>query len=129
VFYGGFVCYSKACKNAILGVPSSLINETTAVSEPVAKALARGALDRTSCDLALSITGVAGPEPDEDGNPVGLVHIAIATKDSGTGHLACELLGKTPADICTEAITHALTLALEIVPPFRHARERGVKVR
>ena len=77
-FHGGFVVYTKLNKTRALGVDASLIAEYSAVSPEVAKAMARGALKRSPADLAVSITGVAGPEPDEDGNPVGLVHIAVA---------------------------------------------------
>lgn len=113
VFFGGFVSYAKEFKQAILGVPAALIAETTAVSEQVAKAMARGALKATGCDIAIAITGVTGPEPDEDGNPVGRVHVAVALKDRSIGHVACELSGETPGKICGAAIRHALLLALQ----------------
>lgn len=116
VFFGGFVCYAKAYKAAILGVPAPLIDAHTAVSAPVATAMARGALDLTGCALALAITGVAGPEPDEDGNPVGLVHIAVATSDGTLRHMACDFAGRSREDICDAAIVHALRLACEVLP-------------
>lgn len=115
-FFGGFVCYAKAYKAAILGVPAAVIDAHTAVSEPVATAMARGALDLTGCALALAITGVTGPEPDEDGNPVGLVHIAVATRDGTLRHRACDFAGGGREDICNAAIEHALRLACEVLP-------------
>jgi nicotinamide-nucleotide amidase len=78
--HGGFVPYTKANKTSALGVPAALLNARGAVCREVAAAMAEGALARTPADVALAITGVAGPEPDEDGNPVGLVCFAVAQK-------------------------------------------------
>jgi nicotinamide-nucleotide amidase len=80
-FHGGFVCYTKAQKFASLAVPPELIEAQTAVSREVAIAMARGGIDRSPADVCVAITGVAGPEPDEDGNPVGLMHVAVASRD------------------------------------------------
>jgi nicotinamide-nucleotide amidase len=66
--------------SSALGVPTPLLDSRGAVCGEVAAAMAEGALARTPTDLAVAITGVAGPEPDEDGNPVGLVCIAVASK-------------------------------------------------
>jgi nicotinamide-nucleotide amidase len=74
-FLGGFVTYSDAMKTKLLGVPAELIAEHTAVSEPVAKAMAEGARARTGADYGLSITGYAGPE----GAQVGVMFIGLAT--------------------------------------------------
>jgi len=74
---GGFVTYTpkqKCTANA------KLIEQYGAVSAQVADAMARGALERSQADIAVSVTGVAGPEPDERGNPVGLVYLACARK-------------------------------------------------
>jgi nicotinamide-nucleotide amidase len=57
------------------------------VSREVAEAMARGGIARCPADIAIAITGVAGPEPDEDGNPVGLVHLAAACRDDSVSHL------------------------------------------
>ncbi|HTW67694.1 MAG TPA: competence/damage-inducible protein A [Bryobacteraceae bacterium] len=76
-FRGGFVTYSDQMKIQLLGVPAELIAEHTAVSEPVAKAMAEGARSRTGSDYALSITGYAGPS----GENVGLVFIGLAAPD------------------------------------------------
>jgi nicotinamide-nucleotide amidase len=70
-FHGGFVAYTKENKTAALDVPSSLIAAHSAVSAEVAEAMASGAVCRCPADIAVAITGVAGPEPGEDGNPVG----------------------------------------------------------
>jgi nicotinamide-nucleotide amidase len=74
-FRGGFVVYSDEMKTKLLGVPAKLLAEHTAVSEPVAKAMAEGAKERTGSDYALSMTGYAGP----DGEQVGLVFIGLAS--------------------------------------------------
>jgi nicotinamide-nucleotide amidase len=74
-FRGGFVVYSNEMKVKLLGVPAEMLTEHTAVSEPVAKAMAEGAKQRTSSDYAVSMTGYAGP----DGEQVGLVFIGLAT--------------------------------------------------
>jgi nicotinamide-nucleotide amidase len=74
-FRGGFVVYSNEMKTTLLGVPAEMIAEHSAVSEPVAKAMAEGAKQRTQSDYALSMTGYAGPE----GEKVGLVFIGLAS--------------------------------------------------
>ena len=79
---GGFVVYSKEHKTAALGVSGELLTRHTAVSRQVAEAMAKGGIERSKADLVVAITGVAGPEPDEDGNPVGFVDVALASRDS-----------------------------------------------
>ncbi len=69
----GFVTYSNAAKTALVGVPTALIDAVGAVSEAVAKAMAEGALARSDADLAVSVTGVAGPGGGSAEKPVGLV--------------------------------------------------------
>jgi nicotinamide-nucleotide amidase len=76
--HGGFVTYTKAHKTKALGVPADLLKLKGAVCAEVAQAMAQGALAHSPADIAVAITGVAGPEPDEDGNAVGLVCIALA---------------------------------------------------
>jgi nicotinamide-nucleotide amidase len=83
---GGFVTYTKDQKAIALGVPRDLLQRETAVSENVARAMAEGALAQSKAELSVSITGVAGPEPDEDDNPVGLVHIAAARRNGAVLH-------------------------------------------
>ncbi len=79
VYRGGVVSYWSSVKNGVLGVPAQLLEDYGAVSEPVARAMAEGARRITGADIAVSVTGVAGPDKDERGNPVGLVYVGIAT--------------------------------------------------
>jgi nicotinamide-nucleotide amidase len=83
-FNGGFVTYSKEQKTSALDVSPALLRERGAVCVEVAAAMAQGALRRSTADLAAAITGVAGPEPDPDGNPVGRVCIAVARRGGAT---------------------------------------------
>jgi nicotinamide-nucleotide amidase len=85
--HGGFVTYTKANKTRSLGVSAALLKQKGAVCAAVAVAMAEGALARSPANLAVSITGVAGPDPDEDGNPVGLVCIALARENGEPIHL------------------------------------------
>jgi nicotinamide-nucleotide amidase len=83
VFERGFITYSNASKSALLGVDKKLIATDGAVSEAVAGAMALGALERAGVDVAVAITGVAGPGGATPYKPVGLVYIAVARKNSG----------------------------------------------
>lgn len=82
-FDRGFVTYSNAAKHDLLGVPAALIAAEGAVSEACARAMAQGALDRSAADIAVSVTGIAGPGGGGPGKPVGLVHFACARRDGG----------------------------------------------
>lgn len=78
VFRGGVVSYTNEVKHGVLGVPRELLDQFGAVSAPVAETMAEGARRALGADLAVSATGVAGPDPDDRGNPVGLVYVALA---------------------------------------------------
>ena len=75
----GFVTYSNEAKQDMLGVPSNLIVHHGAVSAKCAEAMAQGALANSNADVAVSITGVAGPGGGSEAKPVGLVYLAVAT--------------------------------------------------
>ena len=79
VFMGGVVSYTNIVKHRILGVPADMLEEYGAVSAPVARAMAEGARKATTADCAVSVTGVAGPDRDERGNPVGTVFIGFSS--------------------------------------------------
>jgi nicotinamide-nucleotide amidase len=112
-FHGGFVAYSKAQKIAVLGVPSELIAAHTAVSKPVAEAMAKGALNCCPAAICIAITGVTGPEPDEDGNPVGLLHVAVASRSGQITHRRYEFGAGDRDTLRQRAIEVALVLLLE----------------
>ena len=86
VFDRGFVTYSNAAKSDMLGVPAEMIVQHGAVSEAVARAMAEGALLHSAADVAVAITGVAGPGGGSVEKPVGLVHFACATR-TATHHI------------------------------------------
>ena len=115
VLHGGFVVYTKRAKSAAVGVPTELIEKHTAVSREVALAMARGGLERIPADVVVAVTGVAGPDPDEDGNPVGLVHIAAVSRNGGELHLE-RRFGNTPRqEILQNSMGDGLTLLAELV--------------
>ncbi len=76
----GFVIYSNEAKTQLLDVPPELIERVGAVSEQVAAAMVRGALAHSSADIAVSVTGIAGPNGGTEEKPVGLVYLGIATR-------------------------------------------------
>lgn len=78
VFKGGIISYTNEVKNALLGVEKKLLEEKGAVSAPVAEAMAKGARARLNADIAVSVTGLAGPGGDDYGNPVGTVFIGYS---------------------------------------------------
>jgi nicotinamide-nucleotide amidase len=80
VFERGFVTYSDEAKQTMLGVPAATLTSHGAVSRETAEAMAKGALAHAPVELAVSITGIAGPGGAVAGKPVGLVHFAAATR-------------------------------------------------
>lgn len=80
-FLGGFVTYTNDVKSALLGIDAQLLETETAVSEPVAKAMAEGARTRLGATYAVSVTGFAGPDGGDERNPVGTIYIGIAGPD------------------------------------------------
>jgi nicotinamide-nucleotide amidase len=83
----GFVTYSNEAKTELIGVPADLIASHGAVSESVARAMAEGALAHSRAQVAVAVTGVAGPTGGTATKPVGLVHFALARKGAATIHL------------------------------------------
>lgn len=108
VLMGGIVSYTNAIKHRVLGVPQELLDQFGAVSPQVAQAMAEGARRVLGCDLAISTTGVAGPAPDDRGNPVGLVYIALAGE--GFCHVGEFRLGSGRAGVRNRAALHAFDL-------------------
>jgi nicotinamide-nucleotide amidase len=85
----GFITYSNEAKHELLGVAEAMLARHGAVSEPVARAMAAGALAHSHADVAVSITGVAGPGGGTAEKPVGLVHLAAARKGGQVLHREC----------------------------------------
>ena len=111
VFKGGIVSYTNEIKAGLLGVPQETLDRFGAVSKEVAAAMAEGARRVLSCDVALSSTGVAGPDRDDRGNEVGTMFVAIATPQ-GT-HVRPLHLGNRPMRerLRTQTASHAFDLA------------------
>ncbi|MCA6227949.1 MAG: CinA family protein [Phenylobacterium sp.] len=86
VFERGFIVYNNRAKQELLGVPGEIIADLGAVSEPVARMMAEGALENSHAHLAVAITGVAGPGGGTRMKPVGTVHIATARANHGLHH-------------------------------------------
>lgn len=78
VYKGGIICYTNWVKETALGVDKALLDSLGAVSGPVACAMAKGAREKLQADIAVSVTGLAGPGADDFGNPVGTVFIGYA---------------------------------------------------
>ena len=77
-FLGGVVSYTNGVKAGVLGVPRDLLDRYGAVSAPVARAMAEGVRRLTGSDLSVSVTGLAGPDGDDRGNPVGTVYLGLS---------------------------------------------------
>ena len=107
-FVGGVVSYTNGVKHRVLGVPEDVLERCGAVSEPVAEAMARGVRHITGSDYAVSVTGLAGPEGDDRGNPVGTVFIGLAACD-GTEVVRLQLSGDREA-VRQQAAEHAFAL-------------------
>jgi nicotinamide-nucleotide amidase len=120
-FYGGFVTYTKVQKSRALAVPSSLLREEGAVSGAVARAMAEGALMHSNADISAAITGVAGPEPDEDGNPVGRVCIAVARRHAAAVDFERQYGDIGREEIRERAIADALRALAQLASSLRAA--------
>ena len=110
----GYVTYDNHAKAEMLGVPDALFEQVGAVSEEVARAMAEGALAQADVELALAVTGIAGPGGATPTKPVGLVHLAVARRDGPTRH-AREIFPGDRAAIRLASVDAALTLALQAV--------------
>ena len=113
----GFVTYSNAAKTRMIGVPAELIARDGAVSEEVARAMAEGAISHSAADIAVAVTGVAGPGGGTPLKPVGLVHCAVARKGFATRMRVLRLgdIGRDAVRI--ETVRAAIEMAYEIAGP------------
>jgi nicotinamide-nucleotide amidase len=111
----GYVTYSDASKAAELDVPSDLIKKQGAVSEEVARAMAVGAIEAAGVDLALSVTGIAGPDGGTPQKPVGLVHIAVAHRAGKILHRECRYGNIGRGEVRRLSALAALALMKELI--------------
>ena len=113
----GFVTYSNAAKTELLGVSGDMIARHGAVSEEVARAMADGALSRTPAHIALSVTGIAGPDGGTAEKPVGLVYLGVAAKGEETQVRECRFgdIGRKAVRLAT--VREALDLLRSAVKP------------
>ena len=108
----GFVTYSNAAKIDMLGVRPASLEREGAVSERVAREMAEGALARARADLAVAVTGIAGPGGGSPAKPVGLVHFAVARRGAPTRHAEHRFAGDRSA-IRLKAVRTALAMLEE----------------
>ena len=113
VFAGGIISYTNEVKHSVLGVPVETLNTFGAVSAPVARAMAEGARGVIGADVAVAVTGLAGPDGDEFGNPGGTVFIGYA--DGHTAFAREYHFDGDRAAVREQTIEAALALILEAV--------------
>jgi len=111
-FERGFVTYSNAAKTELLGVDAALIAAQGAVSEPVARAMASGALARAPVQVALAVTGIAGPGGAAPGKPVGTVWLALALAPGRVNAWRLQLAGDRAA-VRAQTVRAALHVVLD----------------
>jgi nicotinamide-nucleotide amidase len=121
----GFVTYSNEAKAEMLGVPMALIAEHGAVSRPVAIAMAEGALARSRADIAVAITGIAGPGGGSAAKPVGTVHFACAARGQSTEAEAHLFADGGRAAIRADAIRVALQLVSNFTEILKSSSNSG----
>ena len=105
-FERGFVTYSNAAKTELLGVPPALIDTHGAVSQPVARAMAEGAVAHSHAHVSVAVTGVAGPTGGSADKPVGTVWFGWCV--NGTTHSACQRFDGDRAAVRAATVRHAL---------------------
>ncbi|MEM1162033.1 MAG: CinA family protein [Pseudomonadota bacterium] len=110
----GFVTYSNSAKIEMLGVPRAHLIDHGAVSEPVARAMAEGALANSNADLAVAITGVAGPGGGTPDKPEGLVHFASARTGHPTRHMKVEFGALGRSEVRARSADQALSMLLDL---------------
>lgn len=115
VFERGFVTYTNRAKEEMLGIPGDMIADFGAVSEPVARMMAEGALNNSRAHIAVAITGVAGPGGGSPMKPVGTVHIATARSTAGIRHRHEVFDGETRLDVQMAAVAVALQMMRDAI--------------
>ncbi len=129
----GFVTYSNDAKRSMLGVKASTLVTFGAVSKETAQAMAIGALERADVDLAVSITGIAGPGGATPGKPVGLVHFAVAARDGRLIHRECRFGALGRSTVRQRSVVEALRMLTELArgprAPVKLRRDTSTRVR
>lgn len=110
----GFVTYSNGAKRAMLGVKAATLENFGAVSKETAVAMAVGALENADVDLAVSITGIAGPGGAVPGKPVGLVHLAAAARDGRITNKECRFGAIGRSEVRQRSVLEALRMLLDL---------------
>lgn len=121
VYAGGIISYTNAVKHRLLGVPEALLNTLGAVSGPVAVAMAQGAREALGADVAVSVTGLAGPGGDEFGHSVGTVFIGYADEQTALSQ-EYHFPGDR-AQVREQTILAALELILSHTSPIEKTQE------
>jgi len=114
VFERGFISYSNDAKIDVLGILPEMLDQYGTVSAEVAEAMAKGALEYSHADVAVSVTGIAGPKGGTPSKPVGLVFFGLATRDGIQFHLRCEFSGDRDS-IRAQSREEALKLLLSAI--------------
>jgi nicotinamide-nucleotide amidase len=114
---GGFVTYTKAQKTASLGVAEEILSSSGSVSREVALAMVEGALARSPAAVAVAVTGVLGPDEDEDGNPVGLIVLACARRGVTPTVVEKRLPKAEPDELRHAAVCGALDIIDSVIGP------------
>ncbi|MFA5040357.1 MAG: nicotinamide-nucleotide amidohydrolase family protein [Bdellovibrionales bacterium] len=109
----GFVCYSNESKIEVLGVPQETLQQFGAVSSQTAEEMAKGALEFSLADVAVSVTGIAGPDGGTEEKPVGLVYFGLATRKGTVWYYKCTFSGSRD-EIREQAVIEALKLVLTV---------------
>jgi nicotinamide-nucleotide amidase len=123
----GFVTYSNDAKRAMLGVKATTLESFGAVSKETAMQMAVGALEEADVDLAVSITGIAGPGGATPGKPVGLVHFAVAARDGRIVHKECRFGAIGRSQVRARSVLEALRMLTELARgPKPPAKKRAV---
>ena len=111
--HGGFVVYTKDCKAVALGVDRELLARMGSVNAEVAHEMARGAIEHSTADIAVAVTGVLGPEPDEDGNPPGQVYFGLARRGHESRVFAQHFSRDDPHEVRRAVVLRALEFLRE----------------
>lgn len=112
VFEGGVVCYSNRFKENVLGVSPETLKKYGAVSRETAREMVKGVLSLTKADIAVAVTGIAGPSSDDTNKPVGLVYIAVS---DGKSTIVKKLLNTFTGDVREQNRSISADTALEMI--------------